>query len=213
MATAALGCSVVALAVLGLAVNGGALESLDHALLAAAQLPSGAALDWLMWAISSLGRIEVTVLAVLALALSNRSEGRFRPGWWVPLAAFVAATLVELGAKTLVHQPGPPSTLRRGPRLYAAGLETAFSFPSGHMTRLTLLLGIALARLRGRVSGTGAWAVLAVVVAVVGYSRVYLGEHWPTDVLGGILLGGAGIAGSLLLSPPVPFEPEDAARR
>lgn len=76
-----------------------------------------------------------------------------------------------------------------------------YSFPSGHATNTTVaaivvlvLLWPLLAR-RGRVTGT----VLAVVVALlIGLDRVMLGVHYPSDVLGGYLLGGAVALGSAL---------------
>jgi undecaprenyl-diphosphatase len=113
----------------------------------------------------------------------------------------VAVTLVELVGKTGIHQPGPPEQALRGPRLPGVGLATAFSFPSGHMTRITLVAGLLALRLWRR-TGRSAWLWLgAAAVVIVGYSRVYLGTHWPADVAGGILLGGLGLAVCLALAP------------
>ncbi|MDQ6748543.1 MAG: phosphatase PAP2 family protein, partial [Candidatus Dormibacteraeota bacterium] len=124
-------------------------------------------------------------------------------GWgrWVPVAIFVAANLVELGVKGVVAQPAPPAEFLRGPRLPGLGVATAGAFPSGHMTRITIFLGLATLRLVAR-TRRGAWLGLCVAaVWTVGYSRVYLGQHWPADVVGGIVLGGIGLALSLALAP------------
>ena len=62
-----------------------------------------------------------------------------------------------------------------------------FSYPSGHSANALTLFG-ALALLAGRWWG---WAAAVLIVLAVGLSRVWLGVHWPSDVLGGWLLSAA----------------------
>jgi undecaprenyl-diphosphatase len=73
------------------------------------------------------------------------------------------------------------------------------SFPSGHVLAATVVWGcvplVALAWGVARGLVRMLWAVAAVFVVVVACSRVYLGVHWLTDVVGGALLG------ALLLVP------------
>ena len=91
--------------------------------------------------------------------------------------------LVTTGAKALANRPRPPTMLEYAP---------STSFPSGHaleataawLALLTLLLPVLSASLR-RV----AIAVAAVVLVLVGISRVALNVHYPSDVLAGWALG------------------------
>ncbi|MEU6816121.1 phosphatase PAP2 family protein [Streptomyces sp. NPDC046860] len=106
------------------------------------------------------------------------------------LAAWAAATavaggLIGLGVKTVVERARPAL---EDPVAHAPG----YSFPSGHaMTATTsfavfLLVLLPLVPRRARVV---CWAVAVLSVLGVGFTRVALGVHWFSDVLGGWLLG------------------------
>jgi membrane-associated phospholipid phosphatase len=70
---------------------------------------------------------------------------------------------------------------------------TGFAFPSGHATQIAAItitiamLGSTLSLSRSRM--VMVWGATALTVLVVGVSRIYLGVHWPTDVLAGSALG------------------------
>jgi membrane-associated phospholipid phosphatase len=90
----------------------------------------------------------------------------------------------------------------------------ASSFPSGHLIFVTLCaaalmlcLGDRYLSHRARVIG---WTVVAGIVITEGVDRIYVGAHWPTDVLGGVLIATAWV--SLLMSVRGIFE-RDIARR
>ena len=186
---------------LGSAVNSGSLRFSDRVLLLVAQAPASGILDRVMEVVSLFGSIEATGVMILLLVLLVRSETPL--GWqrWVPLGVFVLITLTEIAAKHLVHQPLVPTEFVRVRHKVGVSMDTPFSFPSGHMTRITLVFGLVALRLLRR-SGRLRWFWFCVAaVWIIGYSRVYLGEHWPADVAGGILLGGAGLSLCLALSP------------
>jgi membrane-associated phospholipid phosphatase len=102
----------------------------------------------------------------------------------VAVVGIGATALVRFG-KILVGRARPPVDLH-------VVTETNLSFPSGHALASTAVLGVlAVVGPRHRSHRAAQLAVLAVFWAGIGVSRVYLGVHWPTDVLGGWLTGAA----------------------
>lgn len=90
--------------------------------------------------------------------------------------------------KLLIERPRPTADVVRV--LSEVG---EYSFPSGHTTSYVVFFGLlfflAFALLRRSWWRTATLVVLAVPTALVGVSRVYLGHHWASDVLGGYALG------------------------
>jgi membrane-associated phospholipid phosphatase len=91
----------------------------------------------------------------------------------------------------------------RPPRADWAGAAAGSSFPSGHTTAATLFAVSCAWAVAARVPRgwprRAVWAGAAAYAAAVGWSRVWLGVHWPTDVLGGWLFSIAWFAGSVVV--------------
>jgi membrane-associated phospholipid phosphatase len=88
--------------------------------------------------------------------------------------------------KPLVGRPRP----HVGPLVTTA---TGYAFPSGHATQITAVAVALATRATPRASSwarkVAIWAAAALVCLLVGFTRLYLGVHWPTDVLAGYAFG------------------------
>ena len=123
-----------------------------------------------------------------------------RRWWWrgalAGVTALALAEVLRISLATAVARPRPPRTDWLA---HASG----YAFPSGHSTTSTLLaIGLAaalLTRARRPFARAAAVIVPALWAIAVSVDRVYLGVHWPTDVLAGWLL--AALIGCVLLPP------------
>lgn len=156
---------------------------------------------WLQ-ALAVLGGLELTAVIAAALFFYLRHRGFHREAW--ALLALPIVLALEAGYKRLVLQP-PPRAFGHADGPSLSGLvEPALrnSFPSGHMARTVLAYGL-LAFVVHRLAPPGplqrlAVPLAAVMIAVMALDRLYLDLHWESDVVGGLLLGGLGLAGSVL---------------
>jgi undecaprenyl-diphosphatase len=110
---------------------------------------------------------------------------------WHPGAALAAA----LGGAVALHDIVNPLVGRpRPPASTWIGHYSGFAFPSGHATQSAAVFGmLAIVWPAGRPwkVKAGLWSAATLIAGVVGASRIYLGAHWLTDVLGGFALGAA----------------------
>jgi undecaprenyl-diphosphatase len=136
--------------------------------------------------ITALGSFSVLGIIVAGIVLQLLLTGAKRTALFV-LVSVIGGTVISTGLKALFDRPRPELT-------GAVEVFTA-SFPSGHATVsavVYLTIGAILAERDPRVSVRIFYiAVAALLTFIIGCSRVYLGVHFPTDVLAGWSLGSA----------------------
>ena len=148
-------------------------------------------MDEAMTWITRLGSRIVIGLLMLALTWWVMRTGRCRKALSIMVIAFLANPLLELLLKNLVGRSRPMAS-----QLVATN---GLSFPSGHVLATVGFYGVLAAVIWSsadrRSIQIGAYAAATVIIALVGFSRVYLGVHWFTDVVGATLLGIAFVLG------------------
>ena len=111
----------------------------------------------------------------------------YRRGWRLSAVLLVVSTGGSIVLTTVLKGVFQ----RTRPELFDSGYQASFySFPSGHATVAVGLYGMLTVILAYRLRGTARWAVAAcglLVVLLIGFSRLYLGVHYPTDILAGYL--------------------------
>ncbi len=154
-------------------------------------------LTGVMRVISWLGSFWVMLAAGLpAVRVSwRRRKWSEALGW---LVTIVGAGLLNQLYKAVYRRPRPPVP---DPLVRAGG----WSYPSGHAMVSAAVYGITAylwARLAGggRLKTSVVWLLAGALVGLVGLSRVYLGVHYPSDVLAGWLAGLAWLAGAVGLT-------------
>jgi len=138
--------------------------------------------DWIMLSLPWLGTNLTLFPIVAAVSLWLwRKKGRGELALQL-MVAVVGSLLLNVALKNVFDRPRPELWEHRGQYAWA-------SYPSGHA-----IVGVAtyftIARMLLRERGWR-WPFVAatLMLAIVLYSRLYLGVHWPTDVIGGIVLG------------------------
>ena len=167
-------------------VTTGRTQGFDEALLAVFTGLRQDALTVVFRAITFCGnQLTMVGLCVFIIIL----PGRMKIGLPVSFM-MIAGLLAQSALKTLVARPRPDA----GNWLI---IETGYSFPSGHANEsmifwaaLLILLGRILIRRDKRFAAGLLRFAFAVFAVLVGLSRLYLGVHYPSDVIGGWLLAG-----------------------
>jgi membrane-associated phospholipid phosphatase len=142
---------------------------------------SSPAMDRVMTAVSLLGYNVLLLEAIVAIAIFAWLRWLRAIAWLI--IAVVGALALDETLKYAYHRTRPTAFYGVAPHTY--------SFPSGHalcsFCFYLVLAGLLSARTKALSWRIVIWTVAAILVIAIGLSRIYLGVHYPSDVLGGYL--------------------------
>ena len=139
---------------------------------------------------STVGGIELTTVALLLLLTMLFFSGRRVLAGRI-LIVFLVTSVIEVAMKMWLPQvPLPEVYSRSDGHTPLVAIDYPYPYPSGHMLRATILLGAVFVLWKNRVGRV----LLFIALIGMALSRVYMGVHWASDVIGGALLGVAGLA-------------------
>jgi undecaprenyl-diphosphatase len=153
--------------------------------------------------LSLLGSFEIVIgIVLVVLAILRKVKTIF------VLFFFGLLHVIEIFGKAFVTHPGPPFMFHKydlGFTFPSSYVQPGSSYPSGHLARtvfLSVLFAFIIYRTKklSKVQKRFLYCLVMIIVALMFISRIYLGEHWFSDVVGGSLLGGAmGLLAILLI--------------
>jgi undecaprenyl-diphosphatase len=191
------GLSVIALAAVATGTvvddvtDGDGVAVLDRPVAAFVAVHRSGALTVVMRAVSTAG-------GPVVLAMVTVAAGVLAGVLWASWGPVVVAGVTTAGGAVLTVVFKGALGRPRPPLADALAPADGYAFPSAHAAIAVMALGVlaylATARLRPWPGRVAAWAVAAVLAALVGMSRVYLGVHWTTDVIGGWAFGACWLA-------------------
>jgi undecaprenyl-diphosphatase len=171
---------------LGLQIRSGAPTPFDIAGRAGLRSLESPAMSAIMWGASvyaAPGRLSPLGLIAAVVFLVRG----WRRGALLVVVTIAGAWLLDTGLKLFFARTRPEPFYDYYPA------PSSYSFPSGHaLFSVCFFGGVAVLlthRINSRVAQVAVWLLAAVIILLIGSSRVYLGVHYPTDVVGGYAVG------------------------
>lgn len=159
----------------------GETRAFDEGVRAFVQQHAGQALTSLMSAMTLLGSTLVLILLSVSVLIIF-----FRVKWVHALVLFtitmLGAFVLNVALKLSFHRARPVP-------FFGLTAPSSYSFPSGHALYSLCFYGTLAALITVRLKGWAArivvWALAVLLIVIIGFSRIYLGVHYPSDVLAG----------------------------
>ena len=126
------------------------------------------------------GQVVLGAVAIVAMFIFERRAG------WLMLIGSISSLLDNI-IKLLVSRNRPSVDL-----VHILIPASGFSFPSGHavfFTWMSFMIAVSIAPKIRPAFRPILWGLAAIVIVLTCIARVWVGDHWPSDVLGGVLLG------------------------
>jgi membrane-associated phospholipid phosphatase len=134
----------------------------------------------LLNASAGIWQVLIGAAAVIAMFIIDR-----RAGWLMAIGSI--SSLIDNIMKLVISRQRPPADL-----VHILSPTTGYSYPSGHavfFTWMAFMMAVAIAPKIRPVYRPVLWIFAVIVIVLTCIARVWAGAHWPSDVLGGVLLG------------------------
>lgn len=164
----------------------------DRKIMLLLQSLSNPLLTWVMeWTSFIFTKWPATLMVIVAGIIVGWRLGR-RAGFMVLVAGILSS--IDEAVKLAVGRPRPSPEQVQILGTDLLGMNQGNGYPSGHAFFATIFLGflayLLFTHIQNRRLRWFSLIILIMLVLLVGASRIYLGAHWPSDVLGGYIIGG-----------------------
>jgi undecaprenyl-diphosphatase len=171
-------------------------------------LHEGAWQDFMVGISYIFGDARAALLTVIIGLIIWKTMGRLEAAL---LVLFTAMTSLNYLFKFIIGRPRPPAEL-----VEIMVQESNNGFPSAHAFTSMVLLGFLTYLLYTHVRGThltlAMIGILPILILLVGVSRVYLGVHWPSDVIAGYAIGGIFLTGAIMVDQRLKHKTAETSR-
>lgn len=153
----------------------------ERAVLAWAQTTVSPTLDWVLLIVPFFGTNYTLAPAIAFACVYFWREGHKITALHLGVVQ-AGSWLLNPTLKILLDRPRPELFEQRGQHAFPA-------YPSGHVIAVTAVLFTVAYLIHRAGKGTWGYWVAAILLAINSYSRIYLSVHWPTDLIGGLIVG------------------------